>query len=278
MELGRVLPEPAPPADVFGGTGRDELPEAGAVPEGAEMCELVDDDRLERLRPGEDEAPRERQPAGPARAPPPAALIADRDRGRRDAERDGMAGDRPVDRDPRAGTEPSLEDVRQPICVPGHEADVELVSRVPTDACDRRAPCTCHDGDESDPVRLTQVRDGRAVADVAAGGRGFPGHVHRREVATDPALAVTRERRDSREDARVRVPSHRDRDDEPATHVDGEAEPPCPRAAAEDRVDRSAGEVEPHRLLVGSRPASSPFARRHDRHRSRPGRTPVAAP
>ena len=83
----RVPPQPRPVGEVRRPPAGDQRPEARAVPEHPEVRELVDHDRLERARRGQDEAPREHQPAVPRGAPPSAPGVADVDarRGRRRA-------------------------------------------------------------------------------------------------------------------------------------------------------------------------------------------------
>ena len=58
-----MLAQPAAPDLVVGPARRDEVPEARPVAEHAQVRQLVDDDRLERFGRGEDEPPREREPA-----------------------------------------------------------------------------------------------------------------------------------------------------------------------------------------------------------------------
>src|SRR5258706_13447675 len=83
-------PQPASPDEMVRPATRDDRPEARAVTEDPEMGELVDDDRFERFRRRQDQAPEEAQPTlsgGPA---PTAALVADRDRVRGPVERGGV--------------------------------------------------------------------------------------------------------------------------------------------------------------------------------------------
>ena len=56
-------PQPAAPDEVVGHSTGDDSPEPRPVAEDPEMGELVDDDRLKRLRRRQDEPPRETQPA-----------------------------------------------------------------------------------------------------------------------------------------------------------------------------------------------------------------------
>src|SRR5258705_9207812 len=107
---------------------RDDRPEARAVTEDPEMGELVDDDRFERFRWRQDEAPGEARPAVTRRASPAAALVADRDGGRGHVESGSVTGDLALDEDAGAGAEPRLEDGRHwPAIRPG-QLDDELVS------------------------------------------------------------------------------------------------------------------------------------------------------
>jgi hypothetical protein len=57
MQLDGVLAQPAPPAAVVRSPGGDDIPEARPVTEDAEMRQLVDDDRFQRFRRREDQAP-----------------------------------------------------------------------------------------------------------------------------------------------------------------------------------------------------------------------------
>ena len=58
----RRFAQPASPGEVVRDAGGDHRPELRPVAEDAQVGQLVDDDGLEGLRQGEDEAPRERQP------------------------------------------------------------------------------------------------------------------------------------------------------------------------------------------------------------------------
>src|SRR3954464_14374874 len=66
--------------------------------EDAQVRELVDDDRLERLRRSEDKTPREGEPAGARGAAPAGLLVAHGHRGGADGEGRGVASDLGVDR------------------------------------------------------------------------------------------------------------------------------------------------------------------------------------
>ena len=91
VELRRVRPEPAAPRGMVRDAGLEQRPERPRVPEDAQVAQLVGDDRLERRRRGEDEAPRERQRPAPRAAAPARGRVADRDAPRRDPERVGVA-------------------------------------------------------------------------------------------------------------------------------------------------------------------------------------------
>src|SRR4051812_10644299 len=128
MKLDRVVAEPPPPGRVIRTTRRDEPPEARPVPEVAQMRELVDDDRLERFRRGEDQAPRKGQAAIAGRAPPPRPRVAERDRGRLGPERRSVDRDVALDRGPRTRAQPVLEPRRHGTAVRPRYADHELVA------------------------------------------------------------------------------------------------------------------------------------------------------
>src|SRR5258705_373648 len=85
MELERVGSQPPSPDEVVRKAAGDDTPETWPVAEDPQMRKLVDDDRFEGLGWGEDEAPREAQPALAGGAPPATTLVADRDGGRPDA-------------------------------------------------------------------------------------------------------------------------------------------------------------------------------------------------
>ena len=121
-------PQPASPDEMVRATARDDCPEARPVPEDPEMGELVDDDRFERFGWCQDEAPGEAQPTLSRRAPPPAALVADRDGSRGHIERGSVTSDLALDEDAGAVAEPRLEDRRHwPAISPG-QLDDELVA------------------------------------------------------------------------------------------------------------------------------------------------------
>jgi hypothetical protein len=122
VQLHRVVPEPVPPRDVVGSAGRDDRPEAGAVAEHPQVRELVDHDRLERLGRGQHQAPREGQPPGPGRAPPPRPRVAQRDRRGLDADRRRVLRDLRFDVGPRLRAEPGLEHRRDRAAVGWRDA------------------------------------------------------------------------------------------------------------------------------------------------------------
>src|SRR5258708_32773266 len=137
-------PQPASPDEMVRAATCDDRPESRAVTKDPEMGELVDDDRFERLRWRQDQAPREAQPALSRRAAPAAALVADRDRGRGHVERGGVTGDLALNEDAGAVAAPRLEDCRHsPALRPG-QLDDELVavgSALPGNAC---SSGSCH--------------------------------------------------------------------------------------------------------------------------------------
>src|SRR6478609_6404184 len=128
-----MVAQPPAPRLVIGPARGDDLPELRAVAEHAQVGQLVDDDRLERLRRGEDQSPREGQTALPGGAAPARALVADAQRGRADAEGRRMPGDVALDR--RAGTwlEPRLQDCRCRAPVRWGQMDDQLVFVRPSD-------------------------------------------------------------------------------------------------------------------------------------------------
>ena len=97
---------------VVGPARGDDVPEPRPVTEHPQVRELVDDDRLEGLGRRQDEPPREGQSTGARGAAPSRPLIADRHRGRADAEGGRMPTDLLIDGGPGARPEPRLEDGR----------------------------------------------------------------------------------------------------------------------------------------------------------------------
>src|SRR3954454_14105926 len=126
MQLEGMRPEPATPDEMVGPSGRDDRPERRAVTEHPEMGELVNDNRVERVRRREDEPPAEHQPTLTRRAAPARSRIADRDRCQPDAERGRVVADRRLDRDRGLRPEPSLEDAVDVVAIANGEADMEL--------------------------------------------------------------------------------------------------------------------------------------------------------
>ena len=142
MQLRRVVVQPATPDLVIRPARGDDCPEPRAVTEDAQVCELVDDDRLERLGRREDEPPRERQSVLPRGTPPARPLVADRDRGRADTERRSVAADLTFDRDARPWLEPRLEDRsdRSPVRRGDVDDDLVLLGTAIRSTVERRSP------------------------------------------------------------------------------------------------------------------------------------------
>ena len=140
VQLRGMVMQPAAPDLVIRPARCHHSPEPRAVTEDAQVCELVDDDRLERLGRREDEPPRERQPALPRGTPPARPLVADRDRGRADTERRSMAADLAFDRGARPRLEPRLEDRSDRSPVRRGDVDDDLVLLGAADPLDGRAP------------------------------------------------------------------------------------------------------------------------------------------
>src|SRR5258706_1118199 len=139
------------------------------------MGELVDDDRFERFRWRQDQAPGEAQPAVSRRAAPAAALVADRDRGRGHVERGGVTGDLALNEDAGAVAEPRLEDCGHwPAIRPG-QLDDELVaagSALPGNAGSAGPP---RRGGDAEAVGLAPVAEPGAATQPAPGRPLRPG-------------------------------------------------------------------------------------------------------
>lgn len=102
------------------------------------MRQLVDDHGVERLVRGQDEPPREGEPAEARGATPSGALIADGDPARADTKGPGMTGDRTLDLDRGLLLQPSPEDDRDRSSIPWSEADLELILGVAANALNAR--------------------------------------------------------------------------------------------------------------------------------------------
>src|SRR3954464_12190051 len=104
--------------------------------EDAQVRELVDDDRLERLRRSEDKTPREGEPAGARGAAPAGLLIAHGHRGGADGEGRGVASDLGVDRGTGARPQPRFKDCGECAPIRRGETDDQLVLLGATDTLD----------------------------------------------------------------------------------------------------------------------------------------------
>ena len=196
--------------------------------EDAEVGELVDDDRLERLGRGKHEAPREVQPTLARGTPPSAALVADRHRDGPDLEGGRVQRNRGVHR--RAGplAKPALEHLGHAAPVPWRQPDDQLVAADVADPGDR-GPSRPGRVDDPDPVQLAAVADHRPVAEPAAGRKLGSLPRHPLDVPAQPRFALAEEPLDhglgvGPAAARRR----RDRDDDPERGVD--RDPQAPRA------------------------------------------------
>src|SRR4029079_135577 len=228
--------------------------------EDPEVRQLVDDDRLEGLRRGEDEPPAEHQAALPRRAAPAASRIADRHGARRDRERGGVTGDLGIDDDAGPLPEPRLEDPVEALPIARDQRDVELVLAVATDPGDDRA--TGPSGDDPQTVQLAAVADRRAVGETTAGRELRLLAALALEMPTDPGLAAAEEILDH--PFRVCPPATGRRwhgHDEPVLGVDRDREPTRAGRSTED-VRRHGRSPDPHRwprmTRPGSRPVSAP--------------------
>ena len=162
VELRRVIVEPATPDLMIGAARRDHGPEPRAVPEDAEMGQLVADDGLEGLGGRQDEAPRERQPARSRGTPPAGPRVAQGDAGRSDVERSRVQGDRGLDLAARLVPQPGLEDPGVSSPVRGDAVDDELV----VEPDDVRPADPGHRRNDADPVQPTAERDHASVASL----------------------------------------------------------------------------------------------------------------
>src|ERR1700690_3845184 len=95
----------------------------------AQVAELVDDGRLERLGRGQDEPPAEGYPARSGGAPPAAAGIADDDDGRLDAQARSVTGGHRLDLDHRPAAQPGFEDPGRAASIAGRELDDDRARR-----------------------------------------------------------------------------------------------------------------------------------------------------
>jgi len=196
MEGVGVRPQPRSIRQMRRPPGRHELPELRPVAEDAEMGELVDDDGLEGVRWGEDEAPREHQAPVLRGAPPPCPRVAKSELADGDAEGGAMGGDGSIDRHSCALAEPGLEDPRDGSPVAWSDPDHELVATVGPDPLDRRATSGRWCRRDAYPMELAAVVDQATIGRTPT-RRGL-GLLAREalEMAPDPALAFPDERLD----------------------------------------------------------------------------------
>src|SRR3954447_17468099 len=104
--------------------------------EDAQVRELVDDDRLERVRRSEDKTPREGEPARARGAAPAGLLVAHGHRGGADGEGRGVASDLGGDRRTGAGHDAGLKDCGESAPIRRGETDDQLVLLGATDTLD----------------------------------------------------------------------------------------------------------------------------------------------
>lgn len=242
VELRSVGPQPAPLGHVIRDPARDQRPEARAVAEDAEVRQLVDGHRLQDSGRREHEPPRERDPAGPRRAPPSAARIAHGDAGGRHAQCRRVARDRSVQRIPRADPQPRLEDRRERASFGRRKRDDQLVFFVPADTLDVGSAATRRAGHCAHSVRLTPVAEQRAVADRpgrsdSGSCRCLAGHV-----PAQPRFALREERLDERACPRLRGSDARDRGDHAAARIDRHPEPLRPGRSPERVFEVATGQ------------------------------------
>jgi hypothetical protein len=154
--------------------------------EGPKVGELVDDDRLERIRRSEHEAPAEHQPTLARRAAPTRSGIADRDRLEPDAEGSCVVGDGRLDRNRRLLSEPSLEDAIDVVAIARGETDVELEVGPGDDSRDARS--SGRRLGEPKAMEVAPETDRRAVGEPAPGCELGSLAAIPVEVTADPAL------------------------------------------------------------------------------------------
>jgi hypothetical protein len=243
--------QPAAPDEMVRAARRDQGPEPRSVPEHAEMGELVDHDRLERLRRREDEPPAEHQAALPGGAAPAASRIANGDRGGSDAEGRRVVLHRRIDRDPGLVPQPSLQDLGHARAIASGERHAQLEPLRRHDPGDRRAtgkPRTWRGdprGGRCDPqaMELAPEAERGAVGEAAPGCQLGALARPSIQVAADPRLAFPQERLDPRLGmGPAPTVSGRDRDDEPELGVDRDPEVAGPSRVAENVVERRAAQ------------------------------------
>ena len=280
VQLGGVVAQPAAPDLVVGSARGDHRPEPRAVAEHPQVRELVDDDRLERLGRGEDEPPREGEPALPRGAPPARALVADADRGRGDAERRGVTPDLALDRGPGARLEPRLEDGRGRAPVRGATWTMSSSSSVPPirSTVDRRRPTRA--GTSRSRCRSPRKR-------IVAPSRSPP----RATSSARSRACRSRCRRSHGSRSARNAPTCRSGSAQPRRPAGGTVtttprsgwmttrRPRDRRRATEGVGERTAGQADDGRGLGRPRrQRRRSSADRHERRSRRPGRSPVSAP
>src|SRR5215210_1115142 len=235
----------------------------------AEVCQLVDDDRLERLRRCEDEPPREGQAAVARRAAPPRPGVAQRDRRGLDTEARRVTRQIVLDRGPRARPQPLLEDRADRAAVAARNSDDELVAALRADPDDARATHAIRGIEDPQPMEIAAEPDRRPVRDAAA--RRHLGELPRLrvEMPPQPLVALAEECFDNPFGSRP-ASSRRgwEADDDAALRVDRDAETTRARRAAHDVVEAAARELD----------GRGGFGRDHVRRSSLPGSTPVSRP
>ena len=239
----------------------------------------MDDDRLERLGRGEDQPPREGQPALPRGAPPARPLVADAHRGRADAERRRVPARSRARSRPRArGLSHASRTAAVGAPVGRGEVDDQLVLVGAADPLDRRAPDARTRRHDPQAVEVAAVPDRGAVAQAAAGGERRP---DRAPAGRGGAGATARARRGTRRSGRSGFAQPR--------RVGGGTVTTTPRSGwITTRRPRDRGE---RRRVYGERAAGQPWRRRRSRSAvtcgrvtpsvaaaAGPARSPVSAP
>src|SRR4051794_9378019 len=244
VKIGTVDVQPATTLGVVREPSREERAEAGAVPEPAQVTQLVDDDRLEDLRRSEHEAPRQHQSCVARAAAPSRARVADHHRRGCDAEGGSMSPNCVVHGLRRPLAQPRLEGTsdRPPVRRrPFDQKDVD----VGPDAEDATASQT-RPRDDRDTVRAPEIRHdptgfegrprkpGRASSSIAI------------EVPSQPRLTRPEEGLDVGVRASPAAAGGRwERDDGPVDRVDGDPEPPGPRRPSYADGERTAAKLDP---------------------------------
>jgi len=219
-------PQPAAPDEMVRSAAGNDGPEARPMTEDAEMGELVDDDRFERLRWRQDEPPRKAQPALTRCASPAAALVADRHGGRRNVERGSVTGDLALHEDTGTVAEPCLEDCGYRPAIWTRQLDDELVAirSAFADDAGSAGPARCFD--DAEAMELAAIADRGPVAQPATGRE--LGAVARlaRKVTANPGLPLAEESFDIGFGTGPAAPRRRwDGHDEPVGRMDRQPQP-----------------------------------------------------